>query len=80
MGVWFESMAGQQNSRVSQTSLVDDKLSFSIQSVAVSSSGFEFFPLFIIKEKAKEFHRHQPQTSWLVSCYSLNYFSSPITS
>lgn len=80
VGLWCESTVGQQNSRDSQLSPVDDKLSLSIQSVAGFSSDLEFFPLFIIKQKAKEFHTHQPQTSWLESCCSLHYFSPPITS
>lgn len=56
MGVWCESIAGQQNSGDSQPSPVDDELSLPIQSVAVFSSDFEFFPLFIIKQKAKVSH------------------------
>ena len=79
VGLWCESMVGQQNNPDSQPSPADDKLPLSIQSVAVFSSDFEFFPLFIMKQKARKFHTHQPQTSWLESCYSLNYFSPPIT-
>lgn len=78
--LWCESMVGQQNRQDSQLSPVDDKLSLSIQSVAGFLSDFEFFPLFIMKQKAKEFHMHQPQASWLESCCSLHYFSPSIAS